>query len=426
MTRYPFIDCQGLAGAWTLGTVQTGRFELVHRASLPGGFGDTSIDANRRLIGDGWHQEVGEQPQWTPVTSGAAYVCGTPPCSGFSLMNVSKKGNARGPNSGINSCMRDLARYGARVRGLDGNQGAEVISFESVQQAYTTGRGLMQELRQIVEEESGQRYDLTHVLMSGASIGASQARHRYYWVVHRVPFGVDHPEPHKVATYADAIDDLRDLELTWEDQPITRPPTEWSKRLRRPDWKVDAHVAHVEEKIRLVRLINELLGTTEWPPGKGMKELIQELPEPPKALLDRWPGYDETSWRQLRGWGWPKRIRPDRPGYVIAGSGAMNFVHYAEPRLLTIRELTRLMGYPDDWRWPADVSVGVASKLIGKCCPVDSGRWISGWVARSLDGEPGTGQEKIGEREYLHNSSLDYRRWPREISGWQGTSKTAV
>lgn len=410
--RYPAVDCQGLAGAWTLGSVQTGRFDIVHRVSQPGGFGDAAIDANRELLGDFDHEDP-PAPEWTPFT--AAYVHGTPPCSGFSLMNASKGGNKRGPDSPINSCMRDLAEYGGRCTGSDGKPGAEIIAFESVQQAFTTGRDLMQRLRALVEQESGQDYDLTHVMMSGSSIGAAQYRHRYYWVAHRVPFGVDRPEPRRVVTYGDALQDLEGLELQWHEQPTGQDPSDWALDKRRPDGLVDAHVCHQETKVRFVDLLGDVVD--DWLPGESMKAAIRKQSSPPKTLLERFP-YDETNWRDLRGWQWPTRVRPDRPGYVIAGAGASKFVHYSEPRFLTIRELSRLMGYPDSWQWPSELSVDNVSKLIGKCCPADSGRWISGWVAQALDGEPGEQGEEIGEREYLHNSSLDYRRWPTEISGW--------
>lgn len=416
----PFVDCQGLGGAWTLGTAQTGRFELVHRASQPGGFGDSSIDRNISLLNarsDFWHEDP-EGHLWEPFQAG--YVCGTPPCSGFSLMNASKKGNKRGPDSPINSCMKDLAKYGARCIGLDGQKGAEFIAFESVQQAYSTGRELMQELRAIIEAESGQKYDLTHVLMSGASVGNAQYRHRYYFVAHRVSFQIAHPEPHKVVTYRDAIGDLEGLDLQWEDQPYRRDPAElgsFGDRLRRDDGFVDAHQAYQET--RDAALLVEIERYLK--PGQSVKDLLEnDLDEPPQVLLERFP-YTKDDWKELRGWQWFKRVNPDKPGFVVSGGGAGDFVHWSEPRFLTIREITRLMGYPDEWRWPEEVSsVNVASALVGKCCPVDSGRWISEAVADALEGQPQFDPERIeiGEREFLHNSSLDYRRWPREISCW--------
>lgn len=415
MSKHRAVDCQGLAGHWTLGTVETEKFDVVGRATLPGGFGDDAFYENAELLGtEGVEVQEAPEREWEPY-DGVGYVHGTPPCSGFSLMNVSKGENSRGPDSPINSCMRDLAKFGGRCTGEDGAPGAEIVAFESVQQAYTTGRDLMLRLRSELERSSGQSYDLTHVMMSGATVGAAQLRHRYFWVAHRVPFGIDAPEPRKVVTYEEAIGDLQKLSIKWGEQAIRRKPSEWAARKRREDGRVDAHVTIDEDTARLGALLREI--EQDWLPGENMKEAILKQDSPPPTLLQRF-AYDESNWRDPRGWQWPTRIRPDRPGYVVAGSGASKFVHWSETRFLTIRELSRLMGLPDAWRWPEGISVGNASKYVGKCAPVENGRWISGWVGRALDGKPGAPCKKIGDREYEFNCSLDYRRWPQEISGW--------
>jgi site-specific DNA-cytosine methylase len=418
----PFLDCQGLAGAWTLGTVLTGRFELQGRTSLPGGFGDSAVDANRHLLGDGWEQQTGDSFDWEPV-DGAAYLCGTPPCSGFSLMNASKGSNARGPDSPINSCMRDLIGYASRVKGADGEQGPEIVSFESVQGAFNQGRSLMQELLLVLRWRTKQDYALTHVKMSGSSIGAAQMRHRYYPVFHRIPFGLQPPEPRKVVTYGDAIGDLQGLNFQVEDQPYAAlAPSDWvlEQQLLRADGFVDWHVPWgTDEENRAVKLFKEV--EPHWKPGTGMTEAIREWPfdDPPPSLIEHYP-YDETNWRDPRGWHWPRRIHPDKPGYVLTGAGGSNYVHWSEPRYLTIREASRLMGYPDDWAWPRDLNIDIVNSLIGKCCPVQSGRWISGWAADAIDGKPGLiGGEVIGDNEMLFDCTLDYRRWPVEISQYE-------
>src|SRR6478736_388146 len=124
MSTHTFVDCQGLAGHWTLGTVQAG-FELVGRVSL-GAFGDQVLDSNRHLVGDNWQQYPGNGvDEWEALE--AAYLCGTPPCSGFSLLNNSaaqarKAGkevpaSARGADSAINSCMWELIRYAGKCYG---------------------------------------------------------------------------------------------------------------------------------------------------------------------------------------------------------------------------------------------------------------------------------------------------------------------
>jgi len=415
-----FVDCQGLAGAWSLGTVATGAFKLVHRASLPGGFGDDVMELNRTFFGPQWAQEVGTAAEWTPQ-NGVAYMSGTPPCSGFSVMNQSKKENARGPESNINNCMKELIAYAGRCRGADGLPGPEVVSFESVQGAFNQGRVLMQWLRNDLEERTGEKYDLTHVKMSGSSVGAAQMRHRYYPVFHRVPFGAERPAPRRVVTYQEAIGDLVGLEITPDEQPYGDiMPSDWALRKVRTDGAVDWHAA-IGEDDRLGELLIESAAEHGWRAGEGFTELMARLPEPPEALKRRFPSA-MRDWPDLRGWNWPRRIHPGRPGFVITGSGATQFVHWSEPRLLTMRELTRLMGYPDDWEWPVTRLTHIGG-YIGKCCPVDSGQWLSEQVARSLE-DPTLGHaekvdhEEIGPFEYLFDCTLDYRRWDRRVSGF--------
>lgn len=411
------IDCQGLAGAWTLGSAQAG-FELQHRASL-GAFGDSVIASNRHLVPGPWEQDPGASvEEWEPAT--AAYLTGTPPCSGFSLLNNSKKGNKRGADSGINDCMKELIAYAGRCRGLDGKFGPEVVAFESVQGAFSQGRSLMQFLRDDLERRTGNKYDLSHVLLAGATIGAAQMRHRYYFVAHRIPFGVDEPERRQVVTYKDAIGDLIGLEDTWDLQRVKRKGSHegnwWlhEQGIIAPDDKdhyfVRDHMGADNPRIRI--LLNYL--EPYWPAGKGMEFALRayrdangEFPEG----TERWWNHDEDI---LKGFAHPTRIHPDKCGYVCTGGCAFDFMHWKERRMLSVRETARMMGYPDSWSWDAAQSVTQASAWVGKCCPVQSGRWISSWVARAIQGNPGAPLEKIGEREYYHNNTSLYRKWLKE------------
>ena len=402
--NHPFIDVQGLAGAWTLGTVQAG-FDLVGRRSLPGGFGDNAVDHNRSLLPGDWEQQTGQWETWEPLE--AAYVCGTPPCSGFSLLNTSKGKNARGSDSVINDCMKALVQYSSLCKGTDGLKGPQVVSFESVQGAYSQGRELMQLLRGIMEENTGLAYDLTHVKMSGSAIGGAQMRHRYYFVIHRIPFGVDMPEKRRVVTYEDAIGDLIGADFVWEHQPYPREATWWSAD-KRSAAGLDCHIHPTTGKF--VELVNEL--EPMWYPGESVQDPVKRLGRCPTAVKPK--RYTFGADQPLAGWTWPRRIDPRKPGYVITGGGILSFVHWAEPRFLTVRELSRLMGYPDSWRWDFASSPMQASLLIGKCCPVQSGKWISEWVKRALDGEPGEQGRLIGDREYLHDSTNVYKPWLKE------------
>jgi site-specific DNA-cytosine methylase len=407
MSKPKFVDCQGLAGAWSLGTVQAG-MELTHRVSLPGGFGDEVAGLNRPLLGNRWSQEVGQQEEWTPQVTD--YLCGTPPCSGFSLLNTSKKKNARGVNSTINTCMKELIAYAGRCEGSDAIAGPQIVAFESVQGAYTEGRPLMLALREMLELATKQKYTLTHVKMAGASVGAAQFRRRYYPVFHRIPFGIDEPtldllpDGH-IVTYFDAIGDLAGSKIQWEAQRYRKKPkSEFAASRRREDGKFTDHVP-VDFK-RKSPAIEEALAAG-WPRGMGLNTACVELGIRPPSIEK---AFDEEKGK-YRGFSWPRRIRPDRCGYVLTGAAGSS-VHWEESRSLTVREISRLMGYPDAWLWPT-ANHKVAAAWVGKCCPVDSGRWISKQVRCAIEGSHiGSAQELIGDREYLHDSTNAYKDYP--------------
>lgn len=428
MGKIPFIDNQGLAGAWTLGTVQTGEFELVARRSLPGGFGDKSVDANRHLLGDDWEQQTGDPNEvWEPW-NGIGYVCGTPPCSGFSLLNTSKDKNARGPNSDINKCMWELIRYSARCRGLDGRKGPEIVSFESVQQAHKKGAPLMTALLKELRDMTGEPYELTHVLMSGSSVGSAQMRHRFFPVFHRIPFRVTNPEKREVVTYRDAIGDLEGATLQWEDQVYPHSAvSEYSQKLQRKDGKFDGH-APPSGGSAFIRLIDEVSKTGCWLPGEPLEKAVERMGKKPSTIKESkyHPDRPAKEGGILDGWSWPARTHPDKPGYVLTGSGILSFCHYSENRAFTVRELSRLMGYPDTWDWttPSGGKPMGASMLIGKCCPVQSGQWISQHIANAIraaygDVDPITDRGDVVQHsedglEWVHNSTNLYRQWLKE------------
>lgn len=387
------VDVEALAGSWDLGTVREG-FEIVHRTALPGGFGNEVIEANRDVLGD-FPIETGEEPTWT-AQKDIAYVFGTPPCSGWSLMNTSKKANARGANSAIQQCTWGLVHYAARTYGADGLKGPEIVSFECVQQAFTQGRDLMTAYLETLRSRTGLDYQLTHVLMSGASVGSAQLRNRYFWVAHRVPFGVDIESPRRAATYRDAIYDLRGLELQRELQPVHADPTAWVQvhDMRRPDDQVDWHMQVADrsrEKETNLELILRVMDYAEWKPGKYLRQVIED----DQANGQRIP--DEPFSKFGRGWGGPIRVEWDKPGRVIHGGGAGQFIHPEENRFLTMRELSRLMGYPDTWHWPDVGNRWNVSMWLGKNCPVQSGQWLSHWAKRALEGEAGPLQGRPDE-----------------------------
>ena len=387
------VDCQGLGGAFTLGTVRAG-FDVVHKAELPGGFGMENCLQNRALLGD-FTDEIGPEEEWTARTD-IPFLFGNPPCSGFSLMNTAAANarahgreppaSARGKDSNINDCMKALIAYAGRCFGSDGKLGPEIVAFESVPQAgRRDGRSLMRFLRMDLEQRTGQDYNLTLVFMSGAAVGAAQYRKRFFFVAHRVPFGVEIGKPQVAATYRDAIEDLQGLTNTWDQQYRRRKPSGWATAwdLPREDSFVDAHFSVGEERLPITRLLALM---PWWEPGMRTEQAAQaawdatgRLPEPFEPGLNPY----EKKW----GFNQTIRIRWDKPGYVITGGGNFQFVHPVEDRMLSIRELARLQGFPDEWDFGGN---NKSALWIGKGVPVPSGLWLASWAKRSLEGQRGS------------------------------------
>jgi site-specific DNA-cytosine methylase len=279
----------------------------------------------------------------------------------------------------------------------------------------------MQELRDELIARTGQAYVLHHVLMAGASVGAAQMRHRYYPVFARVPFGVDEPQlddlpDGRVVTYDDAIGDLVGARLTWENQsyPTAFAATEFQRKMRTGARYLTQHITLDDGRIPAVL---GPLCDAGWAPGESLPEAAQRTGYHPPSLAHN--RYEDG---EYKGWSWPRRIKPDRPGYVLTGGGIHGFVHWAEPRLLTVREMTRLMGYPDTWAWPT-TSPNKASMWIGKCCPVTSGAWISNWVANAIEGEPGAEGDLIGPNERYFNFTNLYKQWPQGTAARVATAR---
>lgn len=384
------IDCQGFAGGFTLGVVQSG-FTLIAKREMQAGFGAANCEANRQLLGYQWDTEKLDPVQWSVPEGGAELVFGNPPCSGFS--GLSSK-DFRGMNSPINHCMWAFVEYVARVRPL-------VAVFESVRAAYTKGHPLMRDLRARLEARTGLAWTLHHVVHDAYALGGPAIRKRYFWVVSRIPFGVEHPELPVEPTLRDAIVDLENLQLQWEWQPYSGSPSTWARRLRSFGSGVDGHYTPSTPHSRRV---TDLATACEWPEGKNLTYITKLHYETYGKLPDSWLAAQENILKRNFEFGFSSntaRWTYDRPARVITGAGPLVAVHPTQPRTFTHREVARIMGFPDDWHAEPLRGVSGVGSTWGKGITVDAGRWIARWVRSCIEGRPGslTGTV-VGNREY--------------------------
>ena len=388
---YRAVDVLGFAGGFTLGVVQAG-FELVGKRELPGGFGVANCEANRHLLGDRWHSEARDPRTWSVPDQGADFVFGNPPCSGFSVMSAK---DFRGADSKINACMWSFADYVSRVR-------PQVAVFESVQQARNRpdGLALMRALRERVEDATGLKWDLHHVRHNAYHVGGAAQRRRYFWVVSRVPFGIEPSVPSRYPMFREVISDLSGLTPTWESQAYRRPPTWWSKERRSDTGAVDGMVG---ARSPLIRRCQDLAAAVGWYPGESISDVCRRAY---KANGHLPPSFAATEDKIVRndfrmGFTTPVRWHGDRPGRVITGGSLVMVLHPDEDRMVTHREAARVLGFPDDWLIQPLRGVSGLQMTWGKGITVDCGRWIAQWVRAALDENPGSYRGvPIGDREY--------------------------
>ena len=399
----PFIDVHCFAGGLALGVAQAG-FTLVGKKEGKGAFGAANMEANRHILGDAWQTQADLYENWEPID--ARLIVGNPPCSGFSTMSTFDP-TLRGPESKLNVCMWGITEYAARVK-------PEIFVFESVAIAYRDGRGLMQQLRARLEALSGEKYHLTHVLHSARSCGAPQRRERYFFVAHRVPFGMEAPDTVMLPTLRDTIADLESLSIGWEDQPYTPGPEHPQLARRhghRADGMIDGHATHVTPHVQTMM---ELADVVEWREGESNVDALRRAYElgiePPRNWQDRADQLRKADWST--SFDRVRRYVGDKPSPVVVGDSLTMNLHYKLNRTLTHREVARIMGYPDEWRIGSLKGTPQLIRFWGKGVTVDCGRWLGTWLRNSFDGDPGTNTgEIIGDRESL----IDYKNWYKTL-----------
>lgn len=280
-----------------------------------------------------------------------------------------------------------------------------ITVFESVPGAFKTGRVLMQALRADLEQRTGLRYELHHVMQDAYELGGVASRPRYFFVASQIPFGVEYPNVSYYPVLEDAWRDLDGMALTWEKQPYARPPTSsWTVRARNGQVATDGHIGmNNANAVRVDDLLVAMKRHGGWPERMDMYKVMKflhDLDDVPDTSRDKTKTFADRDW--VTGFTCPVRWSAREPARVIVGGALALAVHPWEDRLITHREAARVMGFPDDWRIQPSRKFSNLAPGWGKGITVDCGRWIGGWVRNALEGAPGSlAGELIGEREHL-------------------------
>lgn len=308
--------------------------------------------------------------------------------------------------------MYKFMEYAARIRPY-------VAVFESVQQAFSGGRDLMQLLRDRLEYLTGDKWGLYHVKHNAISVGGAAIRRRYFWVASRIPFGVETYQLKGVPTLFDVIGDLTDLDVTWLPQPYRAPHSYWlrDQQMVSGTGFVDGHATRwTPYTRRAMDLVNGDKGV-EWLERENISTVARRYYERHGELPESWNATSEKiinadfhmGYNQLTRW------RKYGAARVVTGSAMDHNMHPDHDRPMTHREIARIMGFPDDWRIEPLRRISGLHTTWGKGITVQCGRWIGEWIRRSIEGNPGSDSgTEIGEREYLIDHTNHYREFTTE------------
>ena len=270
---------------------------------------------------------------------------------------------------------------------------------------------MMRDIRTWLEYESGEKWELYHVLHNNASVGGASIRKRYFWVVSRIPFGIDEPVIERTPVLREILGDLMDLQQSWEPQPYKHDSSWWSQPLRSTSGMVDGHMGR-NEAIDNQRVLQLIRSSTPWNEGETVATVARRYYEEHGELPPLWnttARLIEKNWQM--GFHQPNKLKWEKMARVITGAVLHKAIHPREDRFLTHREAARIQGFPDDWLIAPLAGVSGLSMTWGKGIPVHAGKWIGDWIRRALDGNPGeyTG-EVIGDREHVIDYTNTYRK----------------
>lgn len=261
-----------------------------------------------------------------------------PPCAPWSVSSV---GYRRGLDSSLLDWTRDVVRVGADV-------GARVVAIESVRGALKNGAHFYDALWREHRSVWG---GMMWVLVNAVDHGLPQDRARLFVVLAPEVFKVIRSTT-PATTILDAIAGAP------ADVPIS------SKSIYSP-----GHGVNPDDIVACVPLLE---------PGQRMSSVSPTvLSAVSPQLAESMAGVKFTAHL-------PYKLRADAPCPVVYG--LPRYVHPTEPRLLTLRELMRVTGYPDDFEF-VGADQGTACRQLGKtvCPPV--GEWLAREVAAYLRGE---------------------------------------
>lgn len=299
------------SGGLDLGFIETGKFEII----FANDFNNSACETYRKNIGD--HIIYSDISNLKKLPN-ADVIIGGPPCQGFSLANPS-----RSFDDPRNQLFKEYARIITEIK-------PKLFLMENVSGMATMNNGKVFEL--IKTELSNCGYKLYHKLLNSKDFGVPQSRNRMIIIGVRndIEYDFQFPQPtHNEMNYKTVGDVLIK-------KPI--PPN------------CPNHTFSNLTELNLKRL-------KYIPEGGSMKDCPQELQN------------NSDLKRSMR------RLSSEKVSYTIVHNNCDHYYHPIENRRVTIREMARIQGYPDNFVFYGSKSE--QSRQVGNSVPVGLGKALA-------------------------------------------------
>lgn len=291
---------------------------------------------------------------WPAPGNDVVLAYGNPRCTGFSCITAGHDTDLHGPWAKQTRDIHDFCEYVIK-------HDIPFAVWESVTQAYSTGRELLDYLRDELFVPHG--YRICHVLIGGQAFGNSQRRQRYFFVAHKkdYKFNVAAPE------LPDYITPIYDVISPWEDEEVN------VRKLASAYAEYDDNSVIELNPSELACLPYLDFGWCVNILGKFKPELL------PEHFADIWKyrrsemPFSMHCVRRLGYWA----VCP------TMHSGCGRFIHPIKHRPLTVKEISALMGWDFTPLGPKphfQIAKGVIPAI---------GTWLAQQVQYALNGDWG-------------------------------------
>ena len=277
-------------------------------------------------------------------------IYGNPRCTSFSCMTAGHNEKVHGPWANQTQDIHDLCKYGIAI-------GARCIVWESVQQAYSVGRSLLDRLRDEIFVPAG--YRIAHLHLNAASFGNSQNRRRYFFVGYQ-----------RGRNFNIVAPVLKDRRITTDDilHPLEWRPTRAARLYSRAaDYDGDCFENITPDEWAVLPILR---------PGEDLHGLARsrydELAKASPRFAETWDLRSSHLPFSMHG---VRRLRGDGPCPTLHGSCA-RYIHPRLDRPLTVLELATLMG----WEGAIPAGHDPCGQIAKGVVPV-----IGEWLARQVD-----------------------------------------